>query len=308
MPRGGKAAAAAAGSVQQRLDTLAAHFDGLQGGAEEDALLDQQAGTGKRVRVGAAASPHKRGRVAEEVEDKLLLKRAVADTSGATSAQPRSLTCQPSLLKNGTLRDYQLEGVRWLINLHRRNINGILADEMGLGKTIQAIAMIAYLVETAPAKAQKTQKNIVVAPKSVLSNWLKEFSHWLPTLRVIMVGGSKEERTDQLKGVTAGDFDVVVTSFEMITLEKAALKKVAWNYMVIDEAHRIKNEDSLLSRVVREFNTSARLLLTGTPLQNNLHELWALLNFLLPDEFDDADAFDTFFQSSEKTEEVSMGC
>ena len=305
MPRGGKAAAAAAGSVQQRLDTLAAHFDGLQDGAEEDALLDQQTGTGKRGRGGAAASPHKRGRVAEEVEDKLLLKRAVADTSGATSARLRSLTCQPSLLKNGTLRDFQLEGVRWLINLHRRNINGILADEMGLGKTIQAIAMIAYLVETAPAKAQKTQKNIVVAPKSVLSNWLKEFSHWLPTLRVIMVGGSKEERTDQLKGVTAGDFDVVVTSFEMITLEKAALKKVAWNYMVIDEAHRIKNEKSQLAQGVRDLSTQSRLLLTGTPLQNNLHELWALLNFLVPSFFADAADFDALFHSSDRAEDVT---
>ncbi len=97
----------------------------------------------------------------------------------------------------------------------------------------------------------------------------------------------------------------MLTSFEIACREKTTFKKIEWKYFVIDEAHRIKNEDSLLSKVVREFKTSARLLLTGTPLQNNLHELWALLNFLLPEQFDDADAFDTFFESSEKTEEVT---
>ena len=110
----------------------------------------------------------------------------------------------------------------------------------------------------------------------------------------------------QLSDVKPGKFDIVVTSFEIACREKSTFKKIEWKYFVIDEAHRIKNEDSLLSRVVREFKTSARLLLTGTPLQNNLHELWALLNFLLPEEFDDADAFDAFFESSEKTEEVCI--
>ena len=105
--------------------------------------------------------------------------------------------------------------------------------------------------------------------------------------------------------VKPGKFDIVLTSFEIACREKTTFKKIEWKYFVIDEAHRIKNEDSLLSKVVREFKTSARLLLTGTPLQNNLHELWALLNFLLPEQFDDADAFGTFFESSEKTEEVT---
>ena len=105
--------------------------------------------------------------------------------------------------------------------------------------------------------------------------------------------------------IKPGKFDIVLTSFEIACREKTTFKKIEWKYFVIDEAHRIKNEDSLLSKVVREFKTSARLLLTGTPLQNNLHELWALLNFLLPEQFDDADAFDTFFESSEKTEEVT---
>jgi SWI/SNF-related matrix-associated actin-dependent regulator of chromatin subfamily A member 5 len=138
-----------------------------------------------------------------------------------------------------------------------------------------------------------------------MSNWMKEFKKWLPHHRVIYIGGSKEERASELSEVKSGAFDVVVTSFEMAVCEKATFKKVEWRYFVIDEAHRIKNEESLLSRVVREFKTSARLLLTGTPLQNNLHELWALLNFLLPDQFDDAHAFDSFFESSQETQEVT---
>lgn len=86
-----------------------------------------------------------------------------------------------------------------------------------------------------------------------------------------------------------GDWDVCITSYEMIICEKSVLRKIQWRYLVIDEAHRIKNEKSKLSEIIREFKTTNRLLLTGTPLQNNLHELWALLNFLLPDVFNSSD-------------------
>jgi SWI/SNF-related matrix-associated actin-dependent regulator of chromatin subfamily A member 5 len=193
-----------------------------------------------------------------------------------------------------------MEGVRWLVHLFHNNINGILADEMGLGKTVQAIGMIAYLAEQT-----KGSKSFVIAPKSVLSNWMKEFSKWLPSLRVLMIGGTKEERAAQLRDVKSGNFDVVVTSFEVVSLEKAAFKKVTWSYMVVDEAHRLKNENSIFSQVVREFDTHIRLLLTGTPLQNNLHELWALLNFLLPEHFGDSEEFDALFHSSDTAQRVS---
>jgi SNF2 family DNA or RNA helicase len=95
-----------------------------------------------------------------------------------------------------------------------------------------------------------------------------------------------------------GGWDVVVTTYEMIIREKSVFKKFNWKYMVIDEAHRIKNEESKLSQVIREIKTSNRLLLTGTPLQNNLHELWALLNFLLPDVFESSEDFDEWFNTS----------
>lgn len=212
------------------------------------------------------------------------------------------LAKQPSVLQNGTLREYQLEGLNWLIKLYNNGISGILADEMGLGKTVQTVAMIGYLTEFKNAPGP----HMVLAPKSTMSNWMKEFRKWLPDHKVHYIGGSKEEREEQLRTlVQPGSFDVIVTSFEVLCREKNHFKKFAWRYFVIDEAHRIKNENSLLSNVVRELKTHSRLLLTGTPLQNNLHELWALLNFLLPDEFADADDFDAFFQSSEKAEEVT---
>ena len=96
----------------------------------------------------------------------------------------------------------------------------------------------------------------------------------------------------------SGEWDVCVTSYEMLIKEKSVFKKFNWRYLVIDEAHRIKNEKSKLSEIVREFKTTNRLLLTRTPLQNNLHELWSLLNFLLPDVFNSADDFDSWFDTN----------
>mmetsp|Transcript_59635 Transcript_59635/g.158716 ORF Transcript_59635/g.158716 Transcript_59635/m.158716 type:complete len:1056 (+) Transcript_59635:1184-4351(+) len=252
---------------------------------------------------GEAKGRGKRGRMSEKAEDDLLLKRAETETSGDNvNADDQRLTKQPSILTNGTLREYQLEGLNWLVRLYNNGISGILADEMGLGKTVQTVAMIGYLSEFKDARGP----HMVLAPKSTMSNWMKEFKKWLPDHRVVHVGGSKEEREEQLKKEVQPDkFDVVVTSFEIVCREKSHFKKFHWRYFVIDEAHRIKNENSQLSTVVRELKTHSRLLLTGTPLQNNLHELWALLNFLLPDEFSDADQFDAFFQSSEKAEEVT---
>ncbi|KAJ1383554.1 SNF2 family N-terminal domain-containing protein, partial [Ochromonadaceae sp. CCMP2298] len=147
-----------------------------------------------------------------------------------------------------------------------------------------------------------TGPHLVMVPKSTLSNWCNEFKRWCPVLRVLRFHGSKEERMeiveDMLKPARlAGerDWDVVITTYEVVNLERAVLMKIAWNYLIIDEAHRLKNEASQFSTTVRQLNTKHRLLLTGTPLQNNLHELWALLNFLLPDVFASSDQFDDWF-------------
>lgn len=190
------------------------------------------------------------------------------------------------------MKDYQIAGLNWLIKLYDNGINGILADEMGLGKTLQSIAFLGYLksVRNVPGP------HIVVAPKSTLPNWLNEFAKWVPSLRVFGFHGDQEQRAAiREKQLVAGQFDVVVTTYEIAIKEKAALKKFKWRYLLIDEAHRIKNENSVLSQVVRLYDSAYRLLITGTPLQNNLHELWALLNFLLPDVFSSSEDFDSWF-------------
>ena len=200
----------------------------------------------------------------------------------------------PSFIQGGEMRDYQVAGLNWLISLHENGISGILADEMGLGKTLQTIAFLGYLRFVCNIKGP----HLITVPKSTLDNWHREFKRWIPEVNVLILQGAKDERHELIKErVVDEKFDVLITSYEMILREKSVLKKFAWEYIIVDEAHRIKNEESSLAQIIREFNSRNRLLITGTPLQNNLHELWALLNFLLPDVFGEAEAFDTWFSS-----------
>lgn len=232
------------------------------------------------------------------------------------------LTKQPSCIKFGTLKPYQLEGLNWMIHLAEKGLNGILADEMGLGKTLQSISILAYHYEYMKIQGP----HLICVPKSTLSNWMNELNRWCPSLRAIRFHGGKEERealseeyftneaaahdgrrpSRQIRNEKTGEmeddnsdnpraWDVCVTTYEVANVERKALSRFAWKYLVIDEAHRLKNEASIFSTTVRSFNTSHRLLLTGTPLQNNLHELWALLNFLLPDIFSSSEQFDEWF-------------
>jgi len=205
---------------------------------------------------------------------------------------------QPSCISGGQMRPYQLEGLNWMISLTEKGINGILADEMGLGKTLQSISVLGYMHEFVGV----TGPHLVMVPKSTLSNWMNEFKRWCPVLKVIKFHGNKEERDviirEQIKPTkmhSEREWDVCVTTYEILNLEKGPLTKIAWRYLIIDEAHRLKNEASQFSQTVRQLDTQYRLLLTGTPLQNNLHELWALLNFLLPDVFSSSEQFDEWF-------------
>ena len=169
----------------------------------------------------------------------------------------------------------------------------------GIGETLQTISLLAYLREC----RGNTEPHLIIVPKSVVGNWLREFHKWCPSIRVTKMGGTKEERQvfidNELKkkdpSTNTYPFDVLVTSYEGLLKEKGKLGKISWKYLIIDEAHRIKNEQSSLSVAVRNIPTQFRLLITGTPLQNNLRELWALLNFLLPDIFGDATQFDEWF-------------
>ncbi|CAN1807094.1 ISWI chromatin-remodeling complex ATPase CHR17 [Linum perenne] len=236
-------------------------------------------------------------KITEEEEDEEYLKEEEDGMAGTTR-----LVTQPSCIQ-GKMRDYQLAGLNWLIRLYENGINGILADEMGLGKTLQTISLLGYLHEFRGIPGP----HMVVAPKSTLGNWMNEIRRFCPVLRPIKFLGNPEERRHiREELLVAGKFDVCVTSFEMAIKEKSALRRFSWRYIIIDEAHRIKNENSLLSKTMRLFTTNYRLLITGTPLQNNLHELWALLNFLLPEIFSSAETFDEWFQISGENDQQEV--
>ena len=170
-----------------------------------------------------------------------------------------------------------------------------------MGKTLQTISLLGYLKHVRYINGP----HLIIVPKSTLTNWMNELAKWLPSIKAIKFHGNKEERVElKNKVMVAGQFEVCVTTYEMIIIEKSSFKKFNWRYLVIDEAHRIKNENSKLSEIVRDLKSNNRLLLTGTPLQNNLHELWALLNFLLPDVFSSSDDFDSWFDVNKSKETV----
>ncbi|KAL3209068.1 hypothetical protein MRX96_038363 [Rhipicephalus microplus] len=210
----------------------------------------------------------------------------------ARQAAPHNPDCtsgQPSLFTGGVMRSYQIEGYQWLKVLYENGVNGILADEMGLGKTVQVIALIASLVESGLPGPY-----LVVAPLSTLPNWLNELQRFTPSLSVALYHGPPEERhalTPHKLRQTA----VVVTSYEVAMRDRARLAPVDWLLLVVDEAHRLKNFRCRLVRELSQYRASNRLLLTGTPLQNSLTELWALLHFLIPEIFHDLQAFESWF-------------
>jgi len=235
----------------------------------------------------AASGTGARARKTEEEEDSELMDMA---EKGKNLTR---LTVQPKCIEFGQMRPYQIEGLNWMINLYEQGINGILADEMGLRKTLQTISLLGYLKHDRNVSGP----HIVVVPKSVLGNWGRELARWCPSLRVVRIHGNKDERAEQLRTeLVAGEFDVCITTYEVVRIERSAFLKFKWRYMVMDEAHSIKNEQSRLALTVRELDTEFRLLITGTPLQNNLRELWALLNFLLPEVFGDSEMFEEFFK------------
>ena len=239
-------------------------------------------------------------RKSEKEEDAELLR----DESDDEEFQAEDfVTESPRFIQGGKLRDYQIQGLNWLISLHENKLSGILADEMGLGKTLQTIAFLGYLRYVKGIDGPF----LVIVPKSTLNNWKREFNKWTPEVNAVVLHGDKDTRAEMLRDVVMeAKFDVLITSYEMVIREKSTLKKIAWQYIIIDEAHRIKNEQSALSQIIRLFYSKNRLLITGTPLQNNLHELWSLLNFLLPDVFGDAEVFDEWFEqnNTEQDQEI----
>uniref|UniRef100_A0A915MIE9 Uncharacterized protein n=1 Tax=Meloidogyne javanica TaxID=6303 RepID=A0A915MIE9_MELJA len=249
-------------------------LDDIESEVHEQICSDQLPSK-QRLSKSAKDGDH-RHRMTEKEEDEQLLQQS-ALTSGSTFVFENT----PPYIKNGEMRDYQIRGLNWLIQLQHNGINGILADEMGLGKTLQTISVLGFI------KHYKHQNGpfLIIVPKSTLQNWENEFKRWCPSISTVTLIGDQEARQKIIQEtIQPHNFEALITSYEMVLKTLSVLKKFMWRYLIIDEAHRIKNE-----------KMENRLLITGTPLQNNLHELWALLNFLLPEKFGNSDDFDAMF-------------
>eukprot|EP00820_Chromera_velia_P019101 Cvel_27982.t1-p1 / transcript=Cvel_27982.t1 / gene=Cvel_27982 / organism=Chromera_velia_CCMP2878 / gene_product=Chromatin structure-remodeling complex subunit, putative / transcript_product=Chromatin structure-remodeling complex subunit, putative / location=Cvel_scaffold3581:967-7945(-) / protein_length=1012 / sequence_SO=supercontig / SO=protein_coding / is_pseudo=false len=218
---------------------------------------------------------------------------------GAAWVEKREKVEPPSNL-NGELRKYQMAGLEFLVNLYNKNRDGILADAMGLGKTIQTVALFAYLAEV----KRNFGPHLILAPLSTLhTGWERELKRWYPDCVFFLYEGAPEVRKTlrakyfQYRGGKPV-FNVLVTTDKYAMKDKAYLSKFEWEYLVVDEAHRLKNPKSKLVQVLnRNYKSRRRLALTGTPLQNDLQEVWALLNFLMPKVFNSSATFRDWFDA-----------
>ncbi|XP_015945340.1 CHD3-type chromatin-remodeling factor PICKLE [Arachis duranensis] len=228
----------------------------------------------------------------------------------------------PEFLSGGTLHPYQLEGLNFLRFSWSKQTHVILADEMGLGKTIQSIAFLASLFE------EGVYPHLVVAPLSTLRNWEREFATWAPHMNVVMYVGSaqarsiireyefyfpkkqkiKKKKSSHISSESKQDrikFDVLLTSYEMINYDTVSLKAIKWECMIVDEGHRLKNKDSKLFSSLKQYSSRHRVLLTGTPLQNNLDELFMLMHFLDAGKFGSLEEFQEEFKDINQEEQIS---
>lgn len=205
---------------------------------------------------------------------------------------------QPKML-NAQLKEYQLKGLNWLVNLYEQGINGILADEMGLGKTVQSISVMAYLAE----KHNIWGPFLVIAPSSTLHNWQQEITRFVPELKCLPYWGNAKDRKvlrkfwdrKHITYTKESPFHVLITSYQLVVQDTQYFQKIRWQYMILDEAQAIKSSQSSRWKSLLGFHCRNRLLLTGTPIQNNMQELWALLHFIMPSLFDSHDEFSDWF-------------
>lgn len=212
---------------------------------------------------------------------------------GNTLSSTNVVTPVPFLLKH-TLREYQHIGLDWLVTMHDRKLNGILADEMGLGKTIQTIALLAHLA----CVKGNWGPHLIVVPSSVMLNWEMEFKKWCPGFKILTYYGTQKERKLKRVGWTKPNaFHVCITSYKLVTQDQQSFRRKKWKYLILDEAQNIKNFKSQRWQLLLNFSTERRLLLTGTPLQNDLMELWSLMHFLMPYVFSSHREFKEWFSN-----------
>lgn len=275
--------------------TKVTNFNELDFDAEDDTELRKAAMASAQNAVQEAQA---RARAFNNEENKM----AAFDEGEMNFQNPSSLgdieISQPKML-TAQLKEYQLKGLNWLVNLYEQGINGILADEMGLGKTLQSISVMAYLAEVHNIWGPF----LVIAPASTLHNWQQEISRFVPDIKVLPYWGSAKDRKilrkfwdrKHITYTRESEFHVLVTSYQLVVLDAQYFQKVKWQYMILDEAQAIKSSQSSRWKSLLQFHCRNRLLLTGTPIQNNMQELWALLHFIMPTLFDSHDEFSEWF-------------
>ncbi|XP_034338370.2 helicase domino isoform X1 [Magallana gigas] len=217
----------------------------------------------------------------------------------AQSLQPKGYTLEtttvktavPFLLKH-SLREYQHVGLDWLATMYEQRLNGILADEMGLGKTIQTIALLAHLA----CEKSIWGPHLIVVPTSVMLNWEMEIKKWCPAFKILTYYGTLKERKLKRQGWTKTNaFHICITSYKLVIQDHQSFRRKKWKYFILDEAQNIKNFKSQRWQTLLNFQSQRRLLLTGTPLQNSLMELWSLMHFLMPHVFQSHKEFKEWF-------------
>uniref|UniRef100_A0A7N6F6N3 Helicase ATP-binding domain-containing protein n=1 Tax=Anabas testudineus TaxID=64144 RepID=A0A7N6F6N3_ANATE len=219
----------------------------------------------------------------------LKIKNSVAEK---TKSAVKQGDLQKWGLRGIQLRPYQLDGVHWLTQCLQNQQGCILGDEMGLGKTCQTISLLIYM----SGALGKKGPFLVLSPLSVIENWRKELECFAPSLTVLCYKGDKERRAEIQRETGTHDFQVLLTTYELCLKDASFLRRWKWKVLIVDEAHRLKNQNSLLHKTLTEFSVGFRVLLTGTPIQNNLEELYSLLSFIQPSIFT-AEETDQFVSS-----------
>ena len=198
------------------------------------------------------------------------------------SPNTQSITPPSSLVH--VMRDYQVTAFEWLNALASHGLGGILADDMGLGKTLETISFLLFEKEKdeAAGESDKMQPTLVVTPTSLMYNWIDEIERFAPSLRAVVIDGSKGERTDKLKAAMNGKTDVIVTTYNLLRRDIDEYENLAFRYCFLDEAQHIKNPTTQSANAVKSLTAGGRFALTGTPIENTLTELWSIFDFLMP--------------------------
>ncbi|TKX25485.1 putative DNA helicase INO80 [Elsinoe australis] len=278
-----------------KIGTKVTNFEDLDFDAEDETALREAAMANAQNAVQEAQDRARafngEGQLQSQFDDGEMNFQNPTSLQSMDVTQPKMLTCQ--------LKEYQLKGLNWLVNLYEQGINGILADEMGLGKTVQSISVMSYLAEVHNIWGPF----LVIAPASTLHNWQQEIAKFVPNLKVLPYWGNAKDRKVlrkfwDRKHITynkESSFHVLVTSYQLVVQDTAYFQKIKWQYMILDEAQAIKSSQSSRWKALLGFHCRNRLLLTGTPIQNNMQELWALLHFIMPSLFDSHDEFSDWF-------------